>query len=335
VNNVSAGGTKLDFEDLPAHTIVKEQYAHHGVVFPSQAVVTVGQPAANSGTRVLKAVAPKVHYKGPFVIQFNTGQSRVRLLAGAADDTAKVDITGTLRAYDAEGVLVGHDGPKSVTPNVCSTAFEIHTPTPVIRRLALFELATTPGGEKYEEVEAIDDLEFEGLPPPPLALKAMAPLRTRVEERPNSPQVAKDPASQGRPFEPLALKPKETPPEFRGRGSFEAAKAMKWTSVPDFDLRPKESRQIKVPCDQPVLLLARANWSGTNGSLAMRVAEDKTELASGQRFSVPPDRGTVTARVEIKKESEVTVTMVNEGSGTVKVQAVVGTLVPNAGRKNP
>ena len=58
---LSAGGataapTLLDFEDLPAGTIITTQYGPRGVLF-RQAYLDA-DPAAHSGTRVLRSVKP-------------------------------------------------------------------------------------------------------------------------------------------------------------------------------------------------------------------------------------------------------------------------------------
>jgi hypothetical protein len=161
--------TALDFEDLPESTIVQMQYTNRGVVLPNPGIIVTAQPPAHSGRQLLQAwIGEDFNYTGPFVIRFTSGQARVKLFAGASDRTPGVTITGTLRAYDAAGALVAQDGPKAVIANACTTAFEVKTTTSIIRRIELAEQATTPTGQKYEEVESLDDLEFEGAPPPPV-----------------------------------------------------------------------------------------------------------------------------------------------------------------------
>lgn len=158
-----AAPTVLDFEDLPAGTIVRTQYNNRGVLFNfaflSNAALFSPNTVAHSGTRVLRVCNVQdcgEFNSGPMVINFTSPQRRVKMFAGAE----VAPLVGTLRAFDVNGVQVGQvDGPKTVAADVFNTIFEVSTPTAQISRVELL----------YENsaFEAIDDLEFDGDPPPP------------------------------------------------------------------------------------------------------------------------------------------------------------------------
>jgi len=158
---VASQVTTLDFEDLPAGTNVTTQYSRRGVLFPRGAFLDTDR-AAHSGMRVLRAANPTTEFhQGPFVIQFTSGQSRVRLFAGR---WFTEPANGTLRAFNAGGAVIAQDGPKPVAPRAFTTAFEVRSPTPSIMRIEL-EIGSA-------DFESIDDLEFEGgapAPPPTVA----------------------------------------------------------------------------------------------------------------------------------------------------------------------
>ncbi|HEX5758426.1 MAG TPA: hypothetical protein VF121_04490 [Thermoanaerobaculia bacterium] len=151
--------TVLDFEDLPDSTTVTTQYGDRGVLLFSAFLDE--DLAARSPNRVLRVDNPIHEFApGPFVIEFTSGQARVRLFAGISGDIVASDpVDGTLRAYDGSGGLIAQDGPKPVAISSFTTLFEVATATPSIRRLEL-EIGTTA-------FEAIDDFEFEGEAPPP------------------------------------------------------------------------------------------------------------------------------------------------------------------------
>lgn len=158
-----AAPTVLDFEDLPAGTIVRTQYSNRGVLFNfaflSNAALFSPNTVAHSGMCVLRVCNVQdcgEFNSGPMVINFSSPQRRVKMFAGAEG----APLVGTLRAFDANGVQVGQvDGPKTVAQDVFNTLFEVTTAGAQISRVELL----------YENsaFEAIDDLEFDGEPPPP------------------------------------------------------------------------------------------------------------------------------------------------------------------------
>jgi hypothetical protein len=158
LNDTAAAATTLGFDDLLADTHVTTQYSNRGVLFPNGAYLDT-DPAARSGNRVLRSGYPPGEFDpGPFVIEFTSEQSLVRLFVGTT--LSKIARNGTLRAYDINGVLIAQDGPKSVAAKTFTTSFEVTTTSPSIRRI---EIEIPPS-----EFEAIDDLEFQGKVPAPL-----------------------------------------------------------------------------------------------------------------------------------------------------------------------
>ena len=162
--------TVLDFEDLAPGTIVTAQYGQRGVVFQNHFLGT--DPAAHSGTRVLRTVSPaqEVFDPIPLVMTFTSSQSRVKLFAASSN----IALNGTLAAFDAADNVVAQDGPKLVVANVFTTMFEVIDPgaTPSITRAEL----RLENGIYF----AIDDLEFEGepaaQPPTPPVVEITAPV---------------------------------------------------------------------------------------------------------------------------------------------------------------
>lgn len=162
-----AAPTLLDFEDIASGTTVTAQYGPRGVVFSNHFLGT--DPAAHSGTQVLRTIAPQseVFTPVPLVMTFTSAQARVKLFAGAPGSA----INGTLTAFDAGGNVVAQDGPKLVAADVFTTMFEVTVTTASITRAEL-----RLGDFAYY---AIDDLEFEGEPaaeaPPPPQVSIMSP----------------------------------------------------------------------------------------------------------------------------------------------------------------
>jgi hypothetical protein len=154
-NPTAAQVTILNFEDFPPRTRITSQYSARGILFPFGAFLDT-DPAARSGTRVLRAGGPPQEFHpAPFIIEFTSGQTRVRLFAGVQG--FNVPVKGTLRVFDGGGALLAQDGPKPVPPATFTTAFGATVAGPLIRRLEL-EIE----GAAFE---AIDDLEFEGESP--------------------------------------------------------------------------------------------------------------------------------------------------------------------------
>jgi hypothetical protein len=154
----SAATTVLDFEDLAPFTTVTTQYGPRGVVFQGAFVAT--DLGGRSGTRSLRSIAPNIEVfePVPLVLSFTSPQARVALFANSPGMVRN----GTLQAFDANGGVVGQDGPKPVAADAFTTRFEVSSPSATIVR-AVLQLESAA---HY----AIDDLEFDGepaAPPPP------------------------------------------------------------------------------------------------------------------------------------------------------------------------
>jgi hypothetical protein len=151
--------TILDFEDadIPTGATIVAQYGARGVIFQHASLES--DPAAHSGTRVLRAVKTggEVFTPFPMVITFTSAQTRVKLFAGSQF----ASLNATLTAFDSEfgGNVVATSGPSLVPQNTFTTAFEVTVPTFSIKRVEL-QLEGTA-------FASIDDLEFQGDPPPP------------------------------------------------------------------------------------------------------------------------------------------------------------------------
>jgi hypothetical protein len=149
----TASAVTIDFESLPPITEVTTQFAALGAIF-HQANIFFALSTAHSGTQSLVA-GPNFEDPDPLplVIDFTSGQGAVSLFAGEAPGEL-----GTLSAFDASGALVAVDGPRLVGLDY-TTMFAVVDPGATIRRV---EFALAGGG-----LEFIDDLTFEGAPPPP------------------------------------------------------------------------------------------------------------------------------------------------------------------------
>src|SRR6266542_3963298 len=165
----------LDFENYPAGTGINAEYAsQHGVVF-SNAYVD-NDPNAHSGTRVLRSrpLSEEVFEAIPMVMTFTSAQAHIKFYAQARD----VPLSGTLNAFDGDGNLVTHDGPKPVAANVFSTVFEVTVPIASIRRAEL-----VLGNSAFQ---AIDDLELAGEPPAPVPTQ---PPVVQITSPPNGAEL--------------------------------------------------------------------------------------------------------------------------------------------------
>ena len=152
------GGATIDFENLAGRTRVTTQYASQGVQFHNAYLSETNK--ARSGSKALRVAPPSTEFHtGPMLISFSSGKSRVKLYAYSVHS-----VTGTLKAYDATNRVVDTDGPRAVSTSGHDTAFEVKTPTAVIRRVELQYASTA--------LESIDDLEFVGEEPATLPTTA-------------------------------------------------------------------------------------------------------------------------------------------------------------------
>ena len=75
-----------------------------------------------------------------------------------------------------------------------------------------------------------------------------------------------------------------------------------------------------------MLMLARATWFGSSTPVRLLLSKDGVTLVEGKASAVPPDRGTATARAEVKTVGNAIVAVTNSSNRAVKVEIVVGTL---------
>ena len=153
----AAAQTVITFEEVPSDTALTHRYGDKGVHFNNPTVFF--SPSAHSGDRALYSIRPGLEvfdFTAPIVISFDSGQRLVKLHAGTE---GPVSVNATLKAFDAAGNLVAQDGPRVLAALQVKTPMEVRTPQPIIRRVEI--IYQNPDGN-----ETIDDLEFDGLPPP-------------------------------------------------------------------------------------------------------------------------------------------------------------------------
>jgi hypothetical protein len=170
----AAAQTTITFEEFPHRTELRNQYAAKGVHFGGETIFAT--TPTHSGKNVLYSVSPIVEafsFPGPIRMDFDGGQSSVRLFAGTAGTEAE---SATLTGFDAAGKVVMRDGPKTVAPGALNTQLEVHAATAVIRRVELLYA--------NDHNEVMDDLTFTGstgggLPtqPPTVVIEAPKPAQ--------------------------------------------------------------------------------------------------------------------------------------------------------------
>ena len=151
---LAAAQTTITFEEFPAGTELRNQYANKGVHFRGATIYINSAP--HSGKNVLYAVPPNVEaftFPGSLPIDFDAAQRSVRLFAGT---DGSEPVTATLTAFDASGKAIAHDGPRALPAHQVKTMMEVRVPQAAIRRV---ELLYANNGN-----ETMDDLVFEGLP---------------------------------------------------------------------------------------------------------------------------------------------------------------------------
>jgi len=172
---IARAGTTIDFDTRPdgTPTAVNEdlnrQYASLGVTFergPSSQQATIvdsnaSSLAAHSGSRLAEGpgFGQELFGQTQFVISFASAQSLVRFYAGS-----RACPTGSVTALGAAGALPpssGHpvDGPLSFVNAAVGRQFTVSTTSPQIRQI-VFQ------ANGFGCDNAIDDLYFEGDPPP-------------------------------------------------------------------------------------------------------------------------------------------------------------------------
>jgi hypothetical protein len=150
---VAFAQTLITFEEVPPATVLTHQYGAKGVHF--QGATTYTSSVAHSGHNALYSVAPNIEaftWPGPLVITFDSNQRSVQLYAGT-DFTQPV--VATLTAFNAAGVAIAHDGPRTLPAQQINSLMKVSVAQPAIRRVEL--LYANDGNE------IMDDLQFEGL----------------------------------------------------------------------------------------------------------------------------------------------------------------------------
>jgi hypothetical protein len=306
-----AAPTILNFEDIPAPATIDEINGKYGRWVILKAAYLETDPAAHSGTRVLRLVKPgsEVFTQAPLVMNFRHPQTRVKLFAGSQF----ASLNGTLTAFDSEsaGNVVATDGPHLVPQNTFTTAFQVTVPTASIRRVE-FQLEGTAW-------VSIDDLEFESKPPtqPPV-----------VEIRQRS--VTEDPAVKGDfpkgwLVADAGARLRQRPPEQGDREIREFAEMLKKTQAPrivEEDLSPGATRTVDLQIAGPSALSGSARWIGTVYPFAVHIALNGSTLVTGTTYRVGSNRGGSYLKAQTTAGGLATMSVTNTSGVTAKVRIV-------------
>jgi hypothetical protein len=166
---------RLTFEDLPAETVVTDQYAHRGVSFAANAeppsIVETDEAAERSvGGELKPQRTPRALFCGgaPLLADFLEPVSWVRLQVRITGRVWGSDFWAWLRIYDDDGRLLAIRGQAFIgSSNGPLVPVEIDAGAPVIRRLELRIISKrmlTTENEVSEEnafvVKVVDNLQF-------------------------------------------------------------------------------------------------------------------------------------------------------------------------------
>jgi hypothetical protein len=176
---LSAGAAEavvIDFEDVQPG-VLQNQYSALGVSFNGQRLMAYppAPPIAGSGTRAIELCFGIEFCSAPLVIDFSTGQTRVRVHVGLSLPLPE-GRTVQLQALDADGAAVTQATvflPASGMPTRANTALEVVAGSPVIRRV-IVAIAAGPSGPSFNNGLVVDDLEFD-VSGGPTACTASAP----------------------------------------------------------------------------------------------------------------------------------------------------------------
>ncbi len=157
----------VDFEKLPVGTALDQAYRSIGLSISGARVDVT--PLAHDGRQVARMMNNGAGQPPPLILDFASPQQFVQFFAGA-NGTLRALISGSVRAYDAQGNVLADDGPKRVAKGADSTLFGVRTGQPAIRRVVLQlvvrdESAPDRVGSNLDV--SIDQLTFRGLAPPP------------------------------------------------------------------------------------------------------------------------------------------------------------------------
>lgn len=102
---------------------------------------------------------------------------------------------------------------------------------------------------------------------------------------------------------------------------------VRWADPEDFFLQPNERHLSTMKVAKPVLLLVRADWTGTAQGLKLTAGLQGASPETGKVTRVPPDRGTVllTTRIETPGRVEISTRNPDRTNGT-NVELIIGTI---------
>jgi hypothetical protein len=186
----AAAPVVITFEDLPAsgygtglQTVLTNQYQNRGVVFANAALLDFSKGIAipefaHSGTRAIMHCYSIEFCNAPFAVGFTSPQSRIKVWVGYKDrlpEGGRVVLT----ASDSQKNVVGQEAgvlPANQWPIPIRIPLEIRVAEPTITSATL----SVEGFQSGITALAADDLEFERISPPDLAIQSVTP---RVDER--------------------------------------------------------------------------------------------------------------------------------------------------------
>lgn len=298
---VTGATTALDFENLPAGTVVTNQYVTRRVRFASAFLTT--HPAARSGTRVLWTISPstEVFTPLPFTINFTTPQRYVRLFAMSPANARR----GTLRAFDAGGAMIAHDGPRLVAADKFITLFEVKAPGAHIKRAEL----RLDGASHF----AIDDLDF--------GTVQMGELPVRTIEM-QQPSTSDNPSVTGRFSTEFRL---GTPPASTSGGApapVEGEPEFNMEAVPllERDLDPGASAELVQHVTGHNGLVGSVRWIGTAAPLRVTLSLNGSNLATGKTYALGENRGGANLLAVANTSGNVKLSVMNISGVRVKVR---------------
>jgi hypothetical protein len=102
---------------------------------------------------------------------------------------------------------------------------------------------------------------------------------------------------------------------------------VRWAKPEEYFLQPNERHLSTMKVAKPVLLLVRANWTGTAQGLKLTAGLQGAPPVTGKVTRIPPDRGTVllTTRIETPGRVEISTRNPDRTNGT-SVQLIIGTM---------
>jgi hypothetical protein len=297
----------LDFENLPAGTTVNDQYVRQGVRFSSAHLAA--DPAARSGTRVLRTVSPTAEVFTPIPLRmaFIKPQARVKLFA-MSPGTAR---NGTLRAFDASGAAIAQDGPRLVAADKFTTMFEVVVSAPRITRAEL----QLEGASHY----AIDDLEFDTSPTPTTPSVRVVEMR-QPSAKDNAAVSGKFPAEFGirKLPELIPSKSPDTEREAEERFNIESAPAV------EKDLAPGASAELLARVAGRTGLAGSVRWIGTAAALQVTLSLNGSRVASGKTYTLGASRGGADVGGVAETAGDVRLSVTNTSKVRVKVKLTLG-----------